>query len=118
MGTTKRVCPTCGSAIGENGIKVRKSETSPDGYACECIMCSGKRFARISAAEDRVSALHAMCAVFDIPYNPEALPVPEQEYSAEEAWSFYVGSVSTTSGFSSAPKGKNDRRKHEAWYDR
>lgn len=134
MGTGRRICPTCGTDIGEeNGIRVKKTFVSPDGYACECVTCAGKRFAYVSTATGSYpAALYAMCAALDVPYKPR---VPVKGNGAEEIWTNYLAAVDTVAGFAAGATGPDsalgdttpakakkeldaERKQREAWYDR
>ena len=134
MGAKNRACPSCGKGItAENGIRVRMTPQNPDGYATECALCAGKRFARIySDTGVYAAAMYAMCAVYDLPYEPDAI---QDGKAAATVWKRYLASVDTGLGFGSgillpddAARGlvlsdgekelAEEKKKREAWYDR
>lgn len=134
MGAKNRACPSCGKGItAENGIRVRITPQSPDGYATECALCAGKRFARIySDTGVYAAAMYAMCAAYDLPYEPDAI---QDGKAAATVWKRYLASVDTGLGFGSgivlpddAARGlvlsdgekklAEEKKNREAWYDR
>ena len=96
-------CGTCGKTLdGRTGIKTRGAVNSDRVY-CECRECLGKRYARMCAAMGSgKEALYAMCAVLDIPFEPEKL---KRRKTLQDVFCAYLGATDTAAGFAGTKDG-------------
>lgn len=93
MDRTGTYCGTCGKTLNDrNAIKIKGA------YYCECRVCAGKRFESLcDILTSGKEALYAMCAVMDIPFEPEK--ARKSRIGLLETFVKYLDAVNLEEGF-------------------